>query len=170
MKKIDLGQLMALLANAGVVVSIAFLAVQIRQGSVAQRQSTTQSVVSDYIGSLERLTDSASVACIYVRGAQDYNALSGSERLRFSAFYMSTYYQLQEMHRLANEGGIDADTWSGFNGLLRETTRYPGVRQWFEVRRDWFSPGFREYIEELISESPPIERYLFRDDDDQACE
>jgi hypothetical protein len=47
MQKIDIGQLMALLANGGVIVSIVFLAVQVRQGSVAQKLSTTQSAVSD---------------------------------------------------------------------------------------------------------------------------
>jgi hypothetical protein len=35
---------------------------------------------------------------------------------------MSFYYQLQEMLRLAEEGSIDADTWSGFHSLLKETT------------------------------------------------
>ncbi len=169
MKKIDLGYTIQLLANAAVVVSIIVLAIQVRQGNVAQRESTTQSVVSNYIASLERLTDNAEVACIYVRGAQNYGSLSGSERLRFSAFYMSTYYQLQEMHRLAGQAAIDADTWSGFNSLLYETTTYPGVREWWTQRRDWFSASFQAYIDDLMRVSSPVDTYLFRDDADSAC-
>ena len=158
-----------LIAAIAVVVSVIFVSVEIRQNSTAQVQSTTQSVVSDYIGSLERLVEFPDMTCLYIRGAQDYASLSGSERLRFSAYYMSTYYQLQEMHRLSEEGSIDDDTWSGFHGLLTETTRYPGVRQWFSDRRDWFSVRFQGYIDGLMRANPPIEEYLFRDENDAAC-
>lgn len=166
-KLLQVGEILAALA---VVTSVVFVALEIRQNSEAQVMSATQSVVSDYIGSLERFIDNPDFACLYVRGAQDYQSLSGSERLRFSAFYMSTYYQLQEMHRLAEEGSIDADTWSGFRSLLEETTRYPGVRQWFAARRTWFSTRFRDYVDELIRDNPPVEDYLFEDEDDPGCE
>lgn len=165
-KALQIGEI---LAAAGVIASVAFVALEIRQNSQAQVLSTTQTVVSDYIGSLEKFVDNPDFACLYVRGAQDYQTLSGSERLRFSAFYMSTYYQLQEMHRLSEDGSIDADTWSGFHSLLRETTRYPGVRQWFDARRDWFSTRFQDYIDALMRDNPPIEGYLFADEADPAC-
>ena len=152
------------------VVSVGFVSYEIRQNSEAQILSTTQAAVSDYVGSLERFVEHPDMACLYVRGAQDYRSLSGSERLRFSAYYMSTYYQLQEMHRLAEEGSIDADTWSGFHGLLTETTRYPGVRQWFGERRHWFSVRFQDYIDSLIRKNPAIDDYLFNDERDPACE
>lgn len=157
------------IAAIAVVVSVVFVGVEIRQNSEAQVRSTTQAVVSDYIGSLERLVDNPDFVCLYVAGVQDYETLSGAERLRFSAYYMSTYYQLQEMHRLAAGGSIDADTWSGFESLLRETTRYPGVRHWFSLRRDWFSTRFQDYIDGLMRDNAPIEDYLFEDEDDPAC-
>ena len=159
-KLLQAGELVAALA---VVVSVALLTVEVRQNSEAQIRSTTQAAVSDYIQSLERHVDNPDFTCLYTRGVQDYRALSGPERLRFSAYYMSTYYQLQEMLRLADEGAIDADTWSGFLNLLTETTRYPGVRQWFADRRSWFSTRFQYYVDALIDANEPIEEYLFRD-------
>lgn len=159
-KLLQAGELVAALA---VVVSVIILTVEIRQNSEAQVRSTTQAVVSDYLQSLERLVDKPDFVCLYIRGTQDYRGLNGAERLRFSAYYMSTYYQLQEMLRLADEGSIDADTWSGFLGLLTETSRYPGVRQWFGDRRAWFSTRFQDYIDALMEANPPIEAYLFRD-------
>ena len=152
-----------LIAAAAVVVSVIFVGLQLRQSNSAQVQSTTQAAVSDYISSLERLTENPDFACIYIKGVQDYQALSGSERLRFSAFYMPTYYQLQEMHKLSEEGAINADTWSGFHSLLVETTQYPGMRQWFDSRRGWFSVCFQDYLDGLIAENPVIETYLFDD-------
>jgi hypothetical protein len=163
---VSVGELVAAVA---VVLSVIFVGIEIRQNSEAQMRVATQAAVSDYIGSLERITESRDIACLYVRGAQDFGALSGSERLRFSAFYMSFYYQLQQMHRLAEEGSLDPETWAGFEGLLRETTRYPGVRQWFEVRREWFGPGFQAYIDGLMRTSPAIEDYVFADAVDPAC-
>jgi hypothetical protein len=163
---VSIGELIAALA---VVLSVIFVGIEVRQNSETQVRAATQAAVSDYIGSLERITESREIACLYVRGAQDFGALSGSERLRFSAFYMSFYYQLQQMHRLAEEGSLDPETWAGFEGLLAETTRYPGVRQWFEVRRSWFGPGFQAYIDGLMRREKPIESYLFADGADPAC-
>lgn len=159
-----------LVAAAAVVISVIFVVIEIRQNSEAQIQSTTQAAVSDYIGSLERLVDNPDFTCLYVRAVQDYRSLAGAERLRFSGYYMSTYYQLQEMHRLVEEGAIDDDTWSGFHSLLTETTRYPGVRQWWEDRRSWFSVRFRDYIDALMDANAPIDEYLFEDGEDQTCQ
>lgn len=158
-----LNKWLSLGANIGVLVGIVFLAFEIQQNSEAQIRSTTQVAVGNYIGSLERFVDNADLACLYIKGAQDYRALDGAERLRFSAFYISLYYQLQEMLQLAEEGSIDADTWSGFQGLLNETTQYPGVRQWFSDRRHWFSSQFQEHIDGLVRDNPAIENYLYRD-------
>ena len=163
-------QIGELVAAAAVVISVIFVVIEIRQNSEAQVQSTTQAAVSDYISSLERLVDNPDFTCLYVRAVQDYRSLSGSERLRFSGYYMSTYYQLQEMHRLVEEGAIDDDTWSGFHALLTETTRYPGVREWWEDRRSWFSVRFQDYIDALIAANPPVGEYLFDDNSDAACQ
>ncbi len=89
---LQIGELVAAFA---VVVSVGFVVVEIRQNSEAQIRSTTQEAVSNYISSLERHVDNPDFACLYIRGAQNYRALSGADRLRFSAYYMSTYYQLQ---------------------------------------------------------------------------
>ena len=165
-KILQIGELIAAFA---VVVSVGFVVVEIQQNSEAQVRATTQQVVSNYIGSLERLVDNPDFTCLYIHGVQNFRALQGDERLRFSAYYMSTYYQLQEMLRLAEEGSIDADTWSGFQGLLVETTRYPGVRQWWGDRRHWFSARFQAYIDALMRDNEPIDDYLFRDGNDRAC-
>lgn len=162
-------QIGELVAAVAVVASVAFVAIEIRQNSEAQIRSTTQEAVSNYISSLERLVDNPDFSCLYIRAVRDYRGLSGADRLRFSAYYMSTYYQLQEMFQFAEEGSIDADTWSGFLGLLTETTRYPGVRQWFSDRRHWFSADFQAYVDDLIQNNQPIEDYLFDDSNDQAC-
>ena len=163
---IQIGELLVAIA---VVISVVFVAVEIRQNSEAQIRSTTQEAVANYISSLERMVDNPDFSCLYIRGVQDYRALSGADRLRFSAYYMSTYYQLQEMFQFSEQGSIDADTWSGFLGLLTETTRYPGVRQWFSDRRHWFSSDFQAYVDKLIQENLPIEDYLFNDNNDQTC-
>ncbi|MEZ5961661.1 MAG: hypothetical protein R3C30_14750 [Hyphomonadaceae bacterium] len=160
-------QIGELTAAVAVIISVIFVGVEIRQNSQAQVQATTQAAVSDYVSSLELIADNREFACLYTQGAHDFEALDAADRLRFSAFYMSTYYQLQEMHRLSEKGAIDADTWSGFHSLLQETTRYPGVRQWFAVRRSWFSVRFQTYVDELMREAPSIEESAF--DDARGC-
>lgn len=161
---LQVGEIVAAIA---VIISVVFVAIEIRQSSQAQVQATTQAAVSDYLDSLELMASDGEFACLYTRAVQDFESLNGADRLRFSAYYMSTYYQLQEMHRLAEEGAIDADTWSGFHSLLQETTRYPGVRQWFALRRTWFSERFQAYVDALMQQTPGIEASVF--DDASSC-
>lgn len=163
-RMLQVGELVAAVA---VIISVVFVAIEIRQNSRAQVQATTQAAVSDYVGSLELLASDREFACLYTRAAQDFEGLDAADRLRFSAYYMSIYYQLQEMHRLSEEGAIDADTWSGFHSLLQETTRYPGVRQWFAVRRTWFSERFQAYVDELMEQTPTVATTVF--DDANGC-
>lgn len=86
-----LNKWLSLGANIGVLVGIVFLAFEIQQNSEAQIRSTTQVAVGNYIGSLERFVDNADLACLYIKGAQDYRAL---ERGRAFALQRVLYIPL----------------------------------------------------------------------------
>lgn len=77
-------QLGELLVAVAVVVSVVFVAIEIRQNSQAQIRSTTQEAVGNYISSLERLVDNPDFSCLYIRGVQDYRALSGADRSKIT--------------------------------------------------------------------------------------
>jgi hypothetical protein len=54
---------------------------------------------------------------------------------------------------------MDPEVFEGFAGQLHETLRVQGLREYFEMRKHWFEPRFRGYLEGLIAESDAITEY-----------
>ena len=154
MKLESWGLIAEVVSAIAVVLSLIFVGLQIQQNSQAQVQTGTQAVVREYNDGIRALSD-PELACLYVRGSQDYLSLSGAERVRYSAFFISMFNVQQQMHRLRLDGAIDKDIWSGFDSQLKDIVRLPGVYQWFETRAHWYGQDFRTYIESARSEAPP---------------
>ena len=155
-----------LIAAVAVVISLVFVGYEVQQNSEAQSQTATEAVVRDFVGSIRSLSTNAEIACIYASGVQDFESLSGSERLRLSAWLLGVYYAIQEMHNLAKRGAIDPSIWSGFDRLSQEVMVLPGVKQWFATRRHWFSEDFQLYLEEQTLSPSPVNPVIY---DDPAC-
>ncbi len=122
-------QVVELIAATAVVASLVFVGYEVQQNSEAQIQTTTEAVVRDFVGAIRSLSTNADMACIYASGVQDFGSLSGSERLRLSAYLLGVFYAIQEMHNLAEQGSIDPGIWRGFDATTQEVMPLPGVRQ-----------------------------------------
>jgi len=153
-------------AAVAVVLSLLFVGYEVRQNNQTNIQTATQAVVSDHIATVRRLSEDAEMACIYARGVQDYQGMSGSERLRFSAWFLAVFYGLQEMHSIFEQGAMDPSIWSGFDSLAQEVTQLPGTRQWLATRRHWFSNEFQRYLDDITLQSLPADPIIY---DDPAC-
>jgi len=143
-----------------VVLSLIFVGLQVKQNSDAQTQTGTQAVITEYNNGVRALSTDSELVCIYLRGAHDYLALSGAERVRFSSFFLSMFNVQQQIYRLRLNGEIDEDIGSGLDAQLKDIVRLPGVYQWFESRANWYGRDFRAYIESARSETAPEDNVL----------
>ena len=117
----------------------------------------TEAVVRDFVGTIRSLHFDAEMACLYAIGVQDFASLSGSERLRLSAYLLGVFYALQEMHNLQRESAIDQGVWRGFERLSQEILPLPGVAQWFATRRHFFSEDFQSLVDSYSINPSSIE-------------
>ncbi len=92
MKRIDLGQVLSILANVGVIAGIVILAIEIRDSN-NQARATNQIAVSSLASEwyFELGTDPAS-ADIYLRGLSNYAQLSEEEKVSFD-FLVRAYLE-----------------------------------------------------------------------------
>jgi hypothetical protein len=47
------------------------------------------------------------------------------------------------------QGTLERDQWEGYDAFLRTVWMVPTVRTWWSMRRMFFAPGFRNYVENL---------------------
>lgn len=156
-----------IIGGIAIVLSLIFVGIQVRQNSDAHIQTTTESVVGEYNTTTRVLAENAELACIYVRGAQNFHELPGPERVRFSAYMLSNMKALEQMHNLMLEGAINADTWNGFEGLMIEAMQLPGIQQWWQIREHWHGIRFQNYVNAMIQDSPSQSAPVVYDD--SAC-
>ena len=60
----------------------------------------------------------------------------------------------EQLHYYSLEGMVDQRIWRGFQRQLDEVVRYPGVQQYWELRRDWYSDEFQLFIDQIFERAP----------------
>ena len=162
MKKLDLGQILSLLANAGVIGGLLLLAVQIRQSNdliadevIRGRADSVQSIFSQYVAWHAQIAGDSSVADIYENGLIGFDQLSDTDKARFDSLmrsYLRIASQVLQGRRVgvmfANEDNALQDRQ--LEGDLLRHLDYPGFRQWWsQADKRGVSRLAQELIEDL---------------------
>ncbi len=142
-----------IVGGVAIVLSLIFVGYEVQQNNQTQVQTATQAVLREYATSSRMLSVDPDMACIYLRGNQDYEKLNDLERFRYSSHLLSLYRTIQEMHNLMQQGAMDASEWASIHSMTRDSLRRRGTRQWLETRYHWFTEEFQAYLKD--SAGPP---------------
>ena len=138
-----------------VVVGLLFVGLEIRGNTVAQQFSATQTLVSEYNAAITSINDKEFV-CIYVKGSNNFNNLSQSEKIRFSIQLQPIFRTFEQLHYSSLHGTIDTNVHSGFERQFKSIMQLPGFQGFWVVRRDWFGDTFQGYVDKVIADSESI--------------
>ena len=87
----DLGNIGEFIAAIATIVTLVYLAVQVRQNTAALRSSTFQNICEQMAHNVEPIVSHGDVSDVLARGLSGLAGLSPSERVRFqSVLVMST--------------------------------------------------------------------------------
>ena len=139
------------LAAIGVIASLIYLAVQVRDSAAQTRLMAVQSILSKLHSSFDRLAGDHTAADLWARGLRGMSELrTEAERVRFMATllgFFRTYEELFQYHRL---GSVDEWAWSGLEVAFRDVMAAQGFQDWWKLRRGWFSREFIVFVEETM--------------------
>jgi hypothetical protein len=150
----DLGNLGEVIGGAAVVVSLVYVALQVRQNTkqihrsiAASKVASYQSVISAMTGFAASVTHGLGVARIYRRGLRDYESLAGDERQQFTMQLVILLYHYQSFFYQHRSGFVDSDLWEGHLRELVRLFRLPGVQAWWPRWRHAYSERFVKFLE-----------------------
>ena len=150
MKKIDLGQAITILANAGVIAGIVFLAVELRQNTQAIRLTASQSMASE-LAEFNRGWTNPDMARIRVKNdTEGYDSLSPLERMQLLGMDSSFLLIQENLYYQYRAGSLDPVIWSGRHRQLVELFKLANI---LAVWRAWgyvFNDEFRDYIDNVV--------------------
>src|SRR5688572_17223676 len=104
----------------GVIISVSYLAIQIREGTKATRLAALQSMSRDIDGVLKTIIDSPGVAEFYLRGINAYDSLEGADAPRFNSL-MERFFRVYEnaFYRHAARQ-LEPTAWHGMDSQIRD--------------------------------------------------
>ena len=138
------------MGGIGVVVTLAYLAFQIRQNTRVVQTTNFQNVLEASSHFTSAITGNAEVADIYRRGMVSYTQLSETEQIRFHGLVSELFTAAQLTYQLNARHLIDETLYQGHQNSIMLLLRAPGVREWLVSNQSWYHGDFRTFVENAI--------------------
>ena len=158
---VELGALGEFLGSVAVLVTLIYLAVQVKQ-TKRQIESNTNAILgaSEINGNdstlqgLMSIYSDESLSDIVIRGMLDLSSLSGADRARFNALLDSTF-QLHQITFMQWKRELLHDEYWEFciRYFGRRMLAMPGAQEWWGTNESLFVPGYRHLITTLIQDN-----------------
>ena len=151
-----------IVAAIGVIASLFYLAVQIRQNTQSQRSVAVDSLTGSLIALLGPQGTDPSLTRAFAAAVEDWNGATEEDRLRAVAVLLAIFKLFENAWFQQRQGTLDREQWQGWDLYIRAYYHRPGVKIWWSLRRGMFAAGFRDYLEgtEPIAEAVPLSELI----------
>jgi len=152
MKKVDLGQTIAILANAGVIAGIVFLAFELQQNNQLLGVQVRSVQFDQAIGFPNQILQNPSLAAA-LRKAEQNESITPDEEILLRALALRGLRQLEYSFQDARARGVPVSAaeialyQSGFRG--EGIFRWPLGNYWAGMK-SFFDPDFVEFVEDSV--------------------
>jgi hypothetical protein len=140
------------LGAIGVIISIIYLAAQIRNQNKESRRGAMNVLTTHWSDLNRSLVDNSDFAALWLRALQSFDQLDGASKLRFGA-HLGRYLRFADLGVL--DGTLDKRLWRGYDRTLADTVAYPGFQTWWATRKHWHTDEFCALIDRHIQTAKP---------------
>jgi hypothetical protein len=131
----------------GVILSLAYLAVQVRQNTRSVRGEMYDSIVTAMVDTVEPLAQDAKLAKLFESAVEDWRSVSYEDRSQLVYLLFSVFKLFENLFYQFRQGTLEPGLWEGWRRLILSYYTMPGVQTWWEMRRGAFSAEFCEFLE-----------------------
>jgi hypothetical protein len=154
-----MGAVSEVIAAVAVVISLAYLAAQVRQANKIAR-ATTRNAIAESAQSLTRdIIDDREMAEIFVKHLNG-EKLDAVEALRMTGRCYRDMRHWENIYYQVREGLLTAEEWSGFRKNLAALFAVEAYREYWEHEAELYSEAFQAQIESIIPESSGVQTRL----------
>lgn len=144
----SIGAIGEIVGALAVVVSLVYLARQIRNQNLESKAATIQAVLQSNAATISQLQD-PDLAQIWIASLEDLEALSVIEHFRLVVYLTTVLRSYESAYFQWRNGRLDDETWLSLMAVARDVKSTPMFSQFLEIRRHHFRPEFVEYLYEL---------------------
>jgi hypothetical protein len=143
------------LSGVVVIVSLVYVAVQVRQNTRAQRTDTYARALDRIAQIQARLSEDGQLTEILHRGLVDLGRLSATERIQFTWIFYEMFGAFEFIYHQNRSTALPDEVWPRWSATLLWWLAFPGVRSWWDARPTPFTPSFTAFVEASRTDTPP---------------
>ena len=147
-----------ILGAIAVVISLVYLAAQIRQNTRqveeqarAHQVASMSSVGQGFSSWRTLIAGSSENAAVWEKGGKDLAGLSPAERKQYDFLLVEMFWAFAQPWIYVQQGVFEKEMWEQAKNNIRVFSN-PGVQQWWQesVHRAEYPPAFSEAVDEVI--------------------
>lgn len=146
------GAIAETIGAVAVVVTLLFVARDIRQNSKSLSMSALRDTTAQWNQWSEMIATSSDLADIVAKGNESYSRLSTSERLRYGAYVQSFFDNVESYRKLVIDHSTDKDL-AVLRAITRRRSNIPGFKSWWSENTADYSQEFVAWIEDLNNDT-----------------
>ena len=152
MKKIDLGQTLQLLGNAGVIVGILLLVYELNQNRQMMQAQTRNAISETIVDRLLGEADNPDLAAINLK-AEAGERMTALETRRYQLIWQATFRYWENVNYQYRNGLYDDSEYLAHREAWRQIASAPRVRDLWCERRSRYADEFVAEMDGLLGES-----------------
>ena len=141
-----------LLGGIGVVLSLLYLAFQLRDQSRGLRSESYGRSLDRLARIQERLAEDSSFSRTFNQGLVDPAALSVEERLQFTWGCTEMFGAFEYMHYQHTQSDLPEEIWLRWSKTIQFWMTFKGVQAWWNGKPSPFSRSFCAFVDRCIRE------------------
>jgi hypothetical protein len=130
----------------GVIATLGYLAVQIRQNTASVRASTLQAMLEASAGLHDLCSSDPDLGRIFLQGAENPVNLPPDEQVRFHFLMMAFLRRLENIHHQGVSDRVSDEDWLGVRSSALGLLGQPGAQAWWAENASRFNPRFAEWV------------------------
>jgi hypothetical protein len=152
----DLASIAEIVGGIAVIVSLVYLAIQVRQNTASVRNSTLQSNTALWSSLLSSLAQPGAVEA-YVAGMTGKEDIKPIHYTQFFLLCRGLFIAFENQYYQYRQGALDRETYRGYErSISQQLLAFPGFRAWWQQSRAVFSPAFVSHVDEMIRNTPLV--------------
>ncbi len=144
-----LGAVAELIAALGVIITLLYLAMQIKEQTKESKLAATRDLARDWTEALQFGTGDEWNFELYQRAVNDYASLSGGDRIRAYIMLSSAMRIIEIQHFHVSAGNFEPTMFTAMEYRVKQLIELPGVRYWWKDHKEQFSEDFIAYVERV---------------------
>ena len=150
----ELGNLGEFISGLAVVVTLVYLAIQIRHNTRAVRSSMHQDMIESTLRIAESVSDTDDLGRIVLHADEGYDELTDVERIRFDAYAERVFNNFESVFYSYRNSMIEEDLWESWESSYLTDISRAAMRRYWQEESPQHLRDFMDFVEEFYRTHP----------------